>query len=36
MIAKIYVALIDCLTVILLAMAIFLAAYGLYLLVLLA
>lgn len=36
MIAKIYVALMDCLTIILLAMAAFLAAYGLYLLVLLA
>ena len=34
MIAKIYVALMGCLTIILLAMAAFLAAYGLYLLVL--
>lgn len=34
MIVKIYVALMDCLTIILLAMAAFLAAYGLYLLVL--
>lgn len=34
MIIKIYIALMDCLTIILLAMAAFLAAYGLYLLVL--
>lgn len=34
MIAKIYVTLMDCLTIILLAMAVFLAAYSLYLLVL--
>lgn len=34
MIAKIYVAMIDCLTLILLAMAIFFAAYVVYLLVL--
>lgn len=34
MIAKIYVALMDCLTIILLAMAVFFAVYGLYLLVL--
>lgn len=34
MIAKIYVAMIDRLTLILLAMAIFFAAYGVYLLVL--
>lgn len=34
MIAKIYVTLMDCLTIILLAMAVFLAVYSLYLLVL--
>lgn len=34
MIAKIYVTLMNCLTIILLAMAVFLAAYSLYLLVL--
>ena len=34
MIAKIYVALMNCLTIILLAMAVFLAVYSLYLLVL--
>lgn len=34
MIAKIYVAMMDCLTIILLAMATFLTAYSLYLLVL--
>lgn len=34
MIAKIYVTLMNCLTIILLAMAVFLAVYSLYLLVL--